>query len=218
MPLFTRRRCMSVFFALFWRDGEVMKIVTFFIWVFEIPPFWSDLGRGLRWWKSWPFLSDCLRLLHSDQIWGGVWGDENRDLFYLTVWDPSILIRFGGRGRWWKSWPSFIWLFEIPPFWSDLGRGLRWWKSWPLLSDCLRFLHSDQIWAEGWGDEIRDLFLSDCLRGSSILIRYGGRVRWWWGNFIWLFEEIPPFWSDLGWGDENRDLFLSDCLRFLHSD
>ena len=141
MPLFTRRRCMSVFFALFWRDGEVMKIVTFFIWVFEIPPFWSDLGRGLRWWKSWP-----------------------------------------------------------------------------LLSDCLRFLHSDQIWAEGWGDEIRDLFLSDCLRGSSILIRYGGRVRWWWGNFIWLFEEIPPFWSDLGWGDENRDLFLSDRLRFLHSD
>ena len=140
---------------------EVMKIVTFIIWLFkippfwsdlggrvkwwirelffiglfEIPPFWSDLGRSLRWWKSWPFLSDSLRFLHSDQIWEEGSGDENRDLlFYLTVWDPSILIRFKRNGDVMKIMTFyFIWLFEIPPFWSDMGGRVMWWKSWPFI-------------------------------------------------------------------------------------
>jgi hypothetical protein len=150
MPLFTRRRCMSVFFALFWRDGEVMKIVTFFIWVFEIPPFWSDLGRGLRWWKSWPFLSDCLRSLHSDQIWGEGEVMKIVTFFYLTVWDSSILIRFGEGFEVMKIVTFIIWLFKIPPFWSDLGGRVRWWNSWPFFIWLFeRFLHSDQIWGKG---------------------------------------------------------------------
>ena len=120
--------------------------------------------------------------------------------FYFTVWDSFILIRFGGGGRdrWWKAWHFFIWLFEIPPFWSDLGgRGEVVKIVTFFLSDWLRFLHSDQIWGKGWGDENMTFFY-----------------------LPWLFE-IPPLWSNLGegLGDENRNPFLSDCLRrFLHPD
>ena len=139
------------------------------------------------------FYSTALYVCIFCFILEGRWGDENRDLFYLSVWDPSILIRFGEGFEVMKIVTFFIWLFEIPPFWSDLGGRVRWWKSWPLLSDCLRFLHSDQIWAEGWGDEIRDLFLSDF--------------------------EIPQFWSDMGEGWGDGEVILSGCLRrFLHSD
>jgi uncharacterized protein YkuJ len=121
----------------FKRNGEVMKFVTLF-YLTEIPQFWSDMGEG--WGDGEVILSGCLRrFLHSDQIWGEVM--KIVTFFYLTVWDSSILIRF--EVRWWKSWPFFIWLFEIPPFWSSEVMKIV----TCFLSDCLGFLHSDQILA-----------------------------------------------------------------------
>jgi hypothetical protein len=167
------------------------KSWPFISWLFEITPFWSDLGGRVRWWKSWPFFIWLFEIPPfwsylgspdpSSQIWsewrnlkqsnkkghdfhhlkllpksdqnGGISNSEIKKVhefitsafrpnliivtfFYLTVWDSSILIIFGEEFEVMKSVTFFIWLFEIPPFWSDLGRGLRWWKSWPLLFDC----------------------------------------------------------------------------------
>ena len=126
--------------------------------------------------------------------------------FYLTVWDSSILIRFGRKGEVMKFVTFFyLTVWEVPPFWSDMGEG--WGDGEVILSGCLRrFLHSDQI----WGEVMKIVtFFYLTVWDSSILIRF--EVRWWksWPFSIWLFE-IPPFWSS-----EVMKIvtcFLSDCL------